>query len=137
MLAFSNVGGDPANEPFSDGIADELTTALGKVEGLNVAARTSAFSFKGKAMPAREIGNALQVFFKDGTRTERVQVDVPLGHRERRAEGMPVLVQKFESSVTAHFSPKQAEAIKSMFADRAKLEKMPVQELVAGLVKNK
>jgi hypothetical protein len=39
--------------------------------------------------------------------------------------------------VAAHFSPKQAEAIKAMFADRAKLEKMPVQELVAGLVKNK
>ena len=61
VLAFNNVGSDPANEPFSDGIADELTTALGKVEGLNVAARTSAFSFKGKGLPAREIGNALQV----------------------------------------------------------------------------
>jgi 2-methylcitrate dehydratase len=66
-----------------------------------------------------------------------VQVDVPLGHRKRRAEGMPVLVQKFEASVAAHFSPKQTEAIKTMFADRAKLEKMPVQEFVAGLVKNK
>jgi 2-methylcitrate dehydratase len=66
-----------------------------------------------------------------------VQVDVPLGHRKRRAEGMPVLVQKFEASVAAHFSPKQTEAIKAMFADRAKLETMPVQEFVAGLVKNK
>ena len=61
VLAFNNVGGDPANEPFSDGIADELTTALGKVEGLSVAARTSAFSFKGKGLPAREIGTRLQV----------------------------------------------------------------------------
>lgn len=61
VLAFNNLGGDPANEPFSDGIADELTTALGKVEGLSVAARTSAFSFKGKGLPAREIGTRLQV----------------------------------------------------------------------------
>jgi TolB-like protein/tetratricopeptide (TPR) repeat protein/tRNA A-37 threonylcarbamoyl transferase component Bud32 len=61
VLAFNNLGGDPANEPFSDGIADELTTALGKVEGLSVAARTSAFSFKGKGLPAREIGSRLQV----------------------------------------------------------------------------
>ena len=77
------------------------------------------------------------MFFKDGTRTERVQVDYPLGHRKRRVEGMPVLVQKFEASVAAHFVPKQAEAIKAMFADRAKLETMPVQEFIAGLVKNK
>ena len=61
VLAFNNLGGDPANEPFSDGIADELTTALGKVEGLSVSARTSAFSFKGKGLPAREIGSRLQV----------------------------------------------------------------------------
>jgi 2-methylcitrate dehydratase len=76
------------------------------------------------------------VFFKDGTSTERVAVDYPIGHRKRRAEGMPVLVKKFEASVAAHFSPKQTESIKALFADRAKLEKMPVQEFVAALVKN-
>lgn len=85
----------------------------------------------------RYIGNAVQVFFKDGTRTERVQIDVPLGHRERRAEGMPVLVRKFESSVAALYSPRQAEAIKAMFADRGRLENLSVQELVSGLVKNR
>ena len=84
----------------------------------------------------RYIGNAVQVFFKDGTSTERIAVDYPIGHRKRRAEGMPVLVKKFEASVAAHFSPKQTESIKALFADRAKLEKMPVQEFVAALVKN-
>ena len=49
---------------------------------------------------------------------------------------MPVLVRKFESSVAAHFSPKQAESIKVLFADRSRLQQMPVQEFVAGLVKN-
>jgi eukaryotic-like serine/threonine-protein kinase len=61
VLAFANVGGDSTNEPFSDGIADELTTALGKVEGLTVTARTSAFSFKGKDLEPREIGRRLRV----------------------------------------------------------------------------
>jgi serine/threonine-protein kinase len=61
VLAFSNVGGDSANEPFSDGIADELTTALGKIEGFSVAARTSAFSFKGRGVAAQEIGRQLGV----------------------------------------------------------------------------
>jgi hypothetical protein len=45
-------------------------------------------------------------------------------------------VKKFEASVAAHFSPKQTESIKALFADRARLEKLPVQELVAALVKN-
>ena len=48
------------------------------------------------AADKRYIGNAVQVFFKDGTSTERIAVDFPIGHRKRRAEGMPVLVKKFE-----------------------------------------
>ena len=102
-----------------------------------VVSENAGFTEEYHAPDKRYIGNAVQVFFKDGTRTERVQVDVPLGHRERRAEAMPVLVQKFEASVAAHYSPKQAEAIKAMFADRGRLEKMSVQELVSGLVKNR
>jgi len=82
----------------------------------------------------RFIGNAVQVFFKDGTASERVQVDYPIGHRKRREEGMPVLVKKFETSVAAHFSPKQTESIKAMFADRGALAAMPVNEFVAKLV---
>ena len=82
----------------------------------------------------RYIGNAVQVFFKDGTASERVQVDYPIGHRKRREEGMPVLVKKFETSVAAHFSPKQTESIKAMFADRGALAAMPVNEFVAKLV---
>jgi 2-methylcitrate dehydratase len=52
----------------------------------------------------RYIGNAVQVFFKDGSSTDRVEVHFPIGHRERRAEGIPVLKQKFVDSV----SPKLA-----------------------------
>jgi 2-methylcitrate dehydratase len=84
----------------------------------------------------RYIGNAVQVFFKDGTSTPRVAVDYPIGHRKRRAEGIPVLKKKFETSVNLHFNAKQADAIKAMFADRSKLEGMPVHEFVASLVKN-
>jgi len=82
----------------------------------------------------RYIGNAVQVFFKDGTASERVQVDYPIGHRKRREAGMPVLVKKFEASVAAHFSPRQAESIKAMFVDRGALAAMPVSEFVAALV---
>src|SRR6266853_45760 len=82
----------------------------------------------------RYIGTAVQVFFKDGTASPRVQVDYPIGHRKRRAEGMPVLVKKFEASVAAHFGVKQTESIKKMFADQAALALLPVSDFVAKLV---
>ncbi len=82
----------------------------------------------------RYIGNALQVFFADGTASQRVAVDYPIGHRKRRAEGMPVLVRKFESSVAAHFPPKQSDSIRAMFTDQRALAAMPVSDFAAKLV---
>ncbi|HUK01738.1 MAG TPA: bifunctional 2-methylcitrate dehydratase/aconitate hydratase [Steroidobacteraceae bacterium] len=87
--------------------------------------------------PARRfIGNALQVFFADGTASERVQVDFPIGHRRRRAEGLPLLVAKFEAAVAAHYSKRQAEHIRALFADPARLDALPAHELVAAFVTN-
>ena len=88
------------------------------------------------AADKRYIGNAVQVFFRDGSSTARVAVDFPIGHRRRRAEGMPVLVKKFQSSVEAHYAPKQAERIKALFARGAQLDVLPVNELMAALVTN-
>ena len=68
VLPFANVGGDSSNLPFSDGFADELTTALGKIRRLSVMARTSAFSLKRKGLDAREIGRQLHVqYIVDGS----------------------------------------------------------------------
>jgi 2-methylcitrate dehydratase len=78
----------------------------------------------------RYIGNSVQVFFKDGSASERVSIDFPIGHRKRREEGMPVLVKKFEASVAQHFAPKQTEAIKALFADRARLDALPVDQFM-------
>ena len=84
----------------------------------------------------RYIGNAVQVFFRDGSHTARVQVDFPIGHRKRRAEGMPVLRKKFEAAVEAHFAPKQAERVKALFVKPAGLDALPVNEFVAAMVTN-
>jgi 2-methylcitrate dehydratase len=84
----------------------------------------------------RYIGNAVQVFFRDGSASPRVQVDYPIGHRKRRTEGVPVLVKKFETSVDAHFGAKQAERIKALFATPKSLDLLPVNELVAAMVTN-
>jgi 2-methylcitrate dehydratase len=88
------------------------------------------------AADKRYIGNAVQVFFRGGDATPRMQVDVPIGHRRRREEGMPVLVRKFESSVDGYFKTKQAERIRALFSDAAKLDALPVNELMAAMVTN-
>jgi serine/threonine-protein kinase len=61
VLPFSNMSADAENEHFCDGLAEELLNALSKVDNLNVAARTSAFAFKGKNSNISEIGSALGV----------------------------------------------------------------------------
>lgn len=74
----------------------------------------------------RSIGNALQVFFKDGTKTDRVEVDYPIGHRRRRAEGIPLLQAKFSRNIATRLSPRQCEKIMHVCEDQARLEAAPV-----------
>src|SRR5678815_5347200 len=61
VLPFANIGGKPEEDYFSDGMTEELLNVLAKVQGLNVAARTSVFEFKGKGGDVREIGRKLGV----------------------------------------------------------------------------
>ena len=86
------------------------------------------------AADKRYIGNAVQLFFKDGSSSRRVAVDFPVGHRNRRAEGMPMLMKKFESSVAAQFDAARARGIVTLCADRAALEGLGVEEFVTLFV---
>jgi 2-methylcitrate dehydratase len=95
-----------------------------------------AFTTEYYAADKRHIGNAVQVFYRDGSASARVQVDFPIGHRKRRAEGMPVLVRKFETSVEAHYDAARSRAIRGLFRDVGQLDAMPVQEFVSALVKH-
>jgi serine/threonine-protein kinase len=61
VLPFQNLSADPENEFFGDGLAEEILNALTQIDGLRVAARTSSFSFKGKATDIGEIGAKLHV----------------------------------------------------------------------------
>ncbi|MBI2514264.1 MAG: bifunctional 2-methylcitrate dehydratase/aconitate hydratase [Opitutae bacterium] len=83
----------------------------------------------------RSIANAIQVFFRDGTHTEHIEVHYPLGHRRRRKEGIPVLQQKARDAFTAHYGKDKAAQLMALFADRTKLETMPVHEFVSAFMK--
>lgn len=82
----------------------------------------------------RYIGNAIQVYFKDGSSTDRVAVDYPIGHRQRRDEGIPVLMKKFETSVSGKLQQGQWQVLREASTDRDKLKAMPVDDFMALLV---
>ncbi len=77
----------------------------------------------------RAIGNAVQIFYRDGTASERVAVDFPIGHRRRRADGIPLLMAKFENAVRGHYAARQAAAIAAL-QDPERLAAMPVARLL-------
>jgi 2-methylcitrate dehydratase len=78
----------------------------------------------------RSIGNAIQVFFRDGSSTERISVEYPVGHRRRRQEGIPLLVEKFEKNLRAKISAQNSDAILKLCHSQPQLEKIPVQKFM-------
>ena len=78
----------------------------------------------------RSIANGLTVQFKDGKKLAETVVEYPIGHKRRRKEGMPVLVEKFERNLARRFPAKQQKAILDLCMDASKLESTPVDEFV-------
>ncbi len=78
----------------------------------------------------RSIANAVQIFFKDGSKTENIEVEYPIGHRRRRKEGIPLLEAKYKTNLARRFPAKQQAAIFSLCDDQRKLEATPVNEFV-------
>jgi 2-methylcitrate dehydratase len=134
MVAVPLIFGRLTAEDYEDTVAGD--PRIDALRATMQVRENATFTQEYYAPDKRYIGNAIQVFFRDGTSTPRIQVDYPIGHRKRREEGMPVLAKKFEQSVAAHFQPKQTARILAAFADAAKLDEMPVNELVATLVTN-
>ncbi|WP_200626135.1 2-methylcitrate dehydratase [Pseudomonas sp. LAM2023] len=78
----------------------------------------------------RSIANALQVFFKDGSSTEQVVVEYPIGHRRRRAEGIPLLEAKFRANLATRFARQRCEEILAVCKNQQALEGMAVHRFV-------
>ena len=74
----------------------------------------------------RYIGNSVQVFFKDGSSTDRISVDFPAGHRKRRAEGIPLLLAKCGMALQAHLPADQVGRIMALAADPARLDALSI-----------
>ncbi|PCH59433.1 MAG: 2-methylcitrate dehydratase [SAR86 cluster bacterium] len=78
----------------------------------------------------RSIANALQVFFKDGTSTEKVEIEYPVGHRRRREEGIPLLEKKFQANLATRFPAKRCIEIFDLCKNQQQLEQTAVNDFM-------
>lgn len=78
----------------------------------------------------RSIANSIQIYFKDGTHTDIVEVEYPIGHKRRREEGIPMLIKKFENNLATTLTSSQVKNITQLFLDQSQLEHMPVNEFM-------
>src|SRR5699024_10245579 len=82
----------------------------------------------------RAIGNSVQVFFNDGSSTDKESVDYPIGHRRRRDEGIPELKKKFAYNLALKIAPKNARKIHEIVAEQGTAEATAVTEFTDLLV---
>ena len=82
----------------------------------------------------RSIANALTVEFKDGPKLDEVVCEYPIGHKRRRKEGMPLLVEKFKTNLARRFPEKQRRAILDLCLDAERLGRTPVNEFTDLMV---
>ena len=82
----------------------------------------------------RSIANAVQIFFEDGTSTQRLEVEYPIGHRRRRTDAVPLLWEKFETALASRFDARRVKSIKAAFEDSKKLDAMAADEFLTLLV---
>jgi 2-methylcitrate dehydratase len=114
---------DVAADPRIDRLRDKMTTVEDK-----------QFSRDYLDPEKRSIPNALTVEFNDGSALAEVVVEYPIGHKRRRKEGMPRLVEKFERNLARRFPPQQRKAIRDLCMDQRRLEETPVNEFVDLMV---
>jgi 2-methylcitrate dehydratase len=124
MVAIALLHGTLAAEHYADAAAAD--PRIDRLRNLMEVIEDERYSQDYLDPDKRSIANAVQVFFKDGSRTDKIEVEYPIGHRRRRKEGIPVLMQKFRASLTPQFPPARAQGIVDLCLDRARLEATPV-----------
>jgi 2-methylcitrate dehydratase len=116
-------------EDYDDAVASD--PRIDELRAKMTVTENASFSLDYLDPDKRAIGNAVQVFFADGSRTPRIAVDYPIGHRRRRAEGIPKLLEKFERSIASRFAPQQCGRIMAACEEQRTFEALPVHEFMA------
>ena len=129
MLAVALIKGDLVADFYEDSfhqdnpLIDELRDKMFLIED-------KRYSKDYLAEDKRSIANAVQIFFNDGTKTQKVEVEYPIGHRQRRQEGIPLLEKKFLDSLRDTFSDDQSNKIYSLCLDNERINNTSVNEFM-------
>jgi 2-methylcitrate dehydratase len=114
---------DVASDPRIDALRDKMACVEDK-----------AFTRDYLDPEKRSIANAMTIEFADGSRTNEVVVEYPIGHRRRRNDGIPILIEKFRTNLARRFPAKQQQAILDVALDAGRLAQTPVHEFVDLMV---
>ena len=134
MIAVGLLKGNLVAEDYEDDVASD--PLLDQLREKMEVEENKKFSEDYLDPAKRSIANSLQIFFKDGTSTDVEEVHYPIGHKNRRSEGIPILISKFERNLNTQFSNQHASEIMSLFEDDERLFNLPVSEFVDFFVKN-
>jgi 2-methylcitrate dehydratase len=132
MTAIGLLKGDLIAEDYEDDVASD--PRVDHLREKMVIEEDARYSKEYLESDKRSISNAIQIFFNDGSSTEKVEVEYPIGHRRRREQGIPLLVEKFERNLKTQFSESRVELILSLCANQEALEQTPVTDFMNLMV---
>lgn len=129
MVAYPLIFGELTAESYTDQAASD--PRIDALRDRMTVKENPRFTAEYSDPDKRAIGNSVQVFFKDGSSTDKITIDYPVGHRRRREEGIPLLEQKFEAAVRGHYGARQAGAILETMRTPLETAEMAVHEFSA------
>ena len=135
MVAVPLLTGDLVAENYEDAYHDQHLS-IDELRGKMIVEEDARYSKDYHDPNKRSIANAIQIFFKDGTSTDKVAVEYPIGHKRRRDEGMPVLEAKFQANLATRFIDSRCAQITALCGNQAALEQTPVNEFMDLFVIN-
>ena len=128
MTAIGLLKGDLVAEDYEDDVASD--PRVDQLREKMFIEEDNRYSKEYLEADKRSIANSIQIFFKDGSSTEKIEVEYPIGHRRRREQGIPLLVEKFERNLATQFSHQRCQEILSLCLDQESLETTSVTEFM-------
>ena len=130
MVAVALLTGDIMAEDYEDDYHDQHRLLIDPLRRMMVVIENEQYSKDYHDPDKRSIANAIQVFFKDGSSTDKVAIEYPIGHKRRRAEGLPILEAKFRASLATRFIDSRCTEIVALCSDQQLLEQTAVNEFM-------
>ena len=128
MVAIGLLKGNLVAEDYEDAVASD--PRIDQLRNLMVVNEDLRYTREYHDPDKRSIANRIEIKFKDGTAIGPVEVEYPIGHRFRRAEGIPKLVEKFTHNLKTHFTKDRVDQILTACSDTNKLRTFPVHEFM-------